>query len=237
MVDHDALFTAMTAYADAMLGPYRVGEVLYRLSDQAVRVLGVEGAGVLVVGEDGSLGFAAATDERVAHMEATQEAGDQGPCHDAFHQGAPVVVPDLGDEQRWPVFRRVALQEGCQAVAGLPMPARADRVGALNLYHLRPHAWTDEELQVGQLLANLASGYILHHVEMSDSRDVVGQLRQALDSRVVIEQAKGIVAARRGVAPSAAFDLLRTRARSTQTVLHTLCQQVVDGVDPGPPAT
>lgn len=108
------------------------------------------------------------------------------------------------------------------------MPAASRRIGALNLYRDQPHDWTTEQLEVGQLLANMASGYVINRTEMDDTRNLVEQLQYALDSRVVIEQAKGIVAAQRDITPNAAFDLLRDRARSTSTRLHDVCQQVID---------
>ncbi len=227
MVHHDALVAAFSDYADAVLAPYRIGDVLHRLIDQAVDVLGVDGAGVsLADGDD--LVFIAATDASIATIEATQEAGRQGPCHDAYRTGKQVTVNDLAGDRRWPTFGFVAIQAGCRAVAGLPMPSSDRSIGALNLFRNRPHEWSDEELTVGQLLANMASGYVLNQAELSESRTLAAQLQTALDSRIILEQAKGIVAERQGVTPDRAFDLLRQQARSTQTRLVDVCQAVVD---------
>ena len=228
MVDHDALVSALTGYSKLLVGSYRIGDVLYQLTDQAVAVLGVDGAGVYL-NEDDTLDFVAATDAVVATIEARHEAGADGPCHDAFRSGSVVAVADLAQETRWSGYRAIALDQGCRAVAGVPMPAWERRIGALNLYQRRAHAWTDHELEIAQVLANMASGYILHQEELQESRDVVAQLRGALESRVVIEQAKGIVAARRDISPQEAFEILRERSRSSNTRLHDLSQQVVDG--------
>lgn len=229
MVDHDALVDAFQDYSQVLLGPYEIGDVLYQLTDQAVEVLGVDGAGVSVAQDgDDRLTFVAATDASVATVEATQERGGEGPCHDAYRHGKQVTVTDLTMETRWPVYVQVATDEGCLSVAGLPMPLGGRRIGALNLYRRTRHDWHDDELQVGQVLANMATGYILNHTELSDTRTVVDQLQRALDSRVIIEQAKGVVAASRRMNPDEAFDLLRNHARCTQTQLHDLCRHVVE---------
>lgn len=227
MINEDALRSAFSDYSEALLGPYQIGHVLYRLTDQVVDVLGIEGAGVSIA-EDDRLTFVAATDMRVATVEAHQDADGEGPCHDAYTSGERVPVGDLTTETRWPKYVALAIDQGCRAVAGLPMPAASRRIGALNLYRDQPHDWTTEQLEVGQLLANMASGYVINRTEMDDTRNLVEQLQYALDSRVVIEQAKGIVAAQRDITPDAAFEQLRDRARSTSTRLHDVCQQVVD---------
>lgn len=231
MIDQQALRCAFEDYSTALLNPYRIGDVLYRLTDQVVGVLGVDGAGVSIAQEGEDLSFVAATDADVAIIEAKQASGAEGPCHDAYRTGEAETVHDLADETRWPGYRATAMEQGCRAVAGLPMPTHVRRIGALNLYQHEPHVWTDDEISTGQLLANMASGYILNHVALIKSRTVVDQLQGALDSRVVIEQAKGIVAARQCVTPAAAFQLLRDRARSTNVRLHDLCQQIVDTAD------
>ncbi|MBY5161332.1 GAF and ANTAR domain-containing protein [Salsipaludibacter albus] len=236
MIDQQALRRAFEDYASALLTRYQIGDVLYRLTDQVVDVLGVDGAGVSIAQDGEDLSFVAATDADVAVIEAQQESGGEGPCHEAYHTGEAVTVHDLADESRWPEYRETAMDQGCRAVAGLPMPTHVRRIGALNLYQHDPHDWTDDEISTGQLLANMASGYILNHDALAQSSTLVDQLQGALDSRVIIEQAKGIVAARRGVTTAAAFQLLRDRARSTNVRLHDLCQEVVDTADRGPTA-
>lgn len=233
MIDHDALVAAFSSYSHALLHSYDIGHVLYRLSDQALDVLGIDGAAVSVVDDedDDGLTFVSATSARFDTIETTQDINGIGPCHDAFRTGEQITVVDLAEETRWPTYRRVALDNGCRSVAGLPMPIHDRRIGALNLYRDQPHEWETEELHVGQVLANMAAGYIINHAELSESRTVARQLQRALDSRVVIEQAKGMLAARRNISPEEAFDLLRRHARSTNTRLHALCQDVVDGND------
>lgn len=229
MLDHAALLRAYEGYAQALLRTYDIGEMLYRLTDQVLDVLDIDGAGVVLADDDDQLAAVTATDRRVAVLDEHQLEHRDGPALVAYHDNVQVRIDDLDVDDRWPELTAAAHDQGMRAVAALPMPVHARRIGALDLWSAEPHEWTDEELRVGQVLANMASGYVLNNLELSESRDLAEQLQHALDSRVVVEQAKGLVAGRRGITPTAAFDLLRDRARSTSTRLHEVCQRVVDG--------
>lgn len=227
MVDRDALLAAFNDYADAMLSPYEIGDALHRLTDHAVAVLHVDGAGVSLAEGDG-LVFVAATDADIATIEAAQEAGSEGPCHTAYLSGERVAVDDLALTDRWPTFSAVAIERGCRAAAGIPMPSHHRRIGALNLYRHDPHPWSTAELDIGQMLSNMASGYVLGQTELTASRTLAEQLQAALDSRIVIEQAKGVIASQRRISTDDAFDVIRQQARSTNTKLHEVCRDVVE---------
>lgn len=229
MLDHAALLRAYEGYAQALLRTYDIGEMLYRLTDQVVEVLDIDGAGVVLADDDDRLAAVTATDRRAAVLDEHQLEHEDGPALVAFRDNVQVRIGDLDVDERWPGLSAAARDLGIRAVAALPMPVHARRIGALDLWSVDPHEWTDEELRVGQVLANMASGYVLNNLELSESRDLAEQLQHALDSRVVVEQAKGLVAGRRGITPTEAFDLLRQRARSTSTRLHEVCQGVVDG--------
>lgn len=229
MADQAALKRAFADFARTISDRYEIGDVLYRLTDQIVDVLEVDGAGVSLGHEADSLRFVTATDDRVSRLEDAQVAARSGPCFDAYRSGDLTVCEDLEAEDRWPSYREAAVGEGFRSVAGIPMPIGERRIGALDLYRSRPGSWDVETLDVAQLLANTASGYILNWQALQESRTLAEQLQRALDSRVVIEQAKGMVAARHEVDPGAAFDILRRRSRSTSTRLHEICRQVVAG--------
>ncbi|MBY5161495.1 GAF and ANTAR domain-containing protein [Salsipaludibacter albus] len=229
MVDQHALVGAFEDFADATLHAYDIGEMLYRVTDQVVEVLDIDGAGVSLARGGEALQFVTATDRRAATIEDAQLSEREGPCQQAFHDGKQVAVGDLEEDCPWPDYGRAALDRGIRAVAGLPMPVGRDRIGAMDLYRAAPGPWTDEELRVAQLLADMASGYILNNMELSESRSLTMQLQEALDSRVVIEQAKGMISGRSDMSPNEAFELLRRHARSTGTRLHDLCRGVVDG--------
>ncbi|MBY5163191.1 GAF and ANTAR domain-containing protein [Salsipaludibacter albus] len=229
MLNHAALLRAYEGYARALLQTYDIGEMLYRLTDQVVEVLEIDGAGVVLADDDDQLALVSTTDKRVATLQELQLENGRGPSIQAFHDNAQVASSDLAADDRWPELAAAARDQGLAAVAGLPMPVHEQRIGALDLWTVEPHDWTDEELRVGQVLANMASGYVLNNLELSESRDLAQQLQHALDSRVIVEQAKGIVAGKLDITPSDAFGLLRRHARSTSTKLHHVCQRIVDG--------
>lgn len=233
MVDEPALFRAFEEYSSILLSDYDVTHVLHQLMDQVVDVLGVDGAGVCLGDEDGNLRFVAATNADVAVVEEEQVSENEGPCHDAHRTGELVVVDDLEAWQAWPSYRAVAQGRGVRAVVGVPLPAGDSPVGALNLYRSNAHEWSDHELRTGQLLANMASGYIVTKSTMGSSEELVRQLRRALESRTIIEQAKGVLAGRHEIGPDEAFDQIRTHARGTSSVLRQVCNEIVDGaLDP-----
>ncbi len=229
MVDRTALLAAFDEYATALLRPsYDIGNVLYRLTDQVVAVLGIDGAGVSISRHE-VLSFLTATDVDVAVIEEFQATTGHGPCQEAFRTGRQVRIDDLTQDDPREGFREAALARGFGAVAALPMPVHDNRIGALELYCREPHAWTDAELSVAQLLANMASGYVLNNIELSETRTLAEQLQRALDSRIIVEQAKGVLGGRHGMSPNEAFSLLRDHARDTSSPLHEVCTSVVAG--------
>ena len=229
MVDHAALVQAVGDFAQALLTDYDIGTVLYRLTDHVTTVLGVDGAGVSLADDSPNLIFVAATDGDVAAIEQEQVVQCDGPCHHAYRTGELVAVSDLEQEQRWPAYRARAVDHGARAVLAVPMPVAEDRIGALNVYRRTTHDWGDDEIAVGRVLADMASGYVLNAGRLEEARTLGQQLQHALNSRIIIEQAKGILAERNQITPAQAFDRLRKHARSTSTRVHDLAAQIVDG--------
>lgn len=228
MVDHAALVHAVGDYAQALLTRYDIGSMLYRLTDHVTAVLGADGAGVSLGLEDRDLAFVAATDGDVATIEEQQIATGQGPCHEAYRTGELIVVNDLEHDTRWPAYRPAAVKAGAMAVLGVPMPIGPSRIGALDVYRWTIHDWDDAEIEVARALANMASGYVLNAGALERSNVLTTQLQRALDSRIIIEQAKGILAERHNITPAEAFQLLRSHARNTQIRAHDLAEKVVD---------
>ncbi len=229
MVDQAALLRTFHGYARVLLGPYELGTVLYQLTDQVVDLLGVDGAGVSLTHDDERLTFVTATDANITAVEETQLANGHGPCHEAFRTGSVVAVDDLADETRWDEYRAFAIEHGIRAVAGIPMPVGDQRIGALNLYRHTAGPWSQEDLDAAQLLADMASGYILNATQLDESRTLTTQLQHALDSRIVVEQAKGVIAERHDITVHQAFEILRAEARGTGTRVHAVCTRVVEG--------
>ena len=230
MIDHSALRRAVSEYVTTIVGTYGIGEMLYRLTDHAVEALGIAGAGVSVGDAEGRLRFVAATDEDVSRVEADQIDTQQGPCHEAFASGKLVAVTDLATTaDRWPDYAPAAIRHGCQAVLGVPMQLEDLPIGAINLYQHAPHEWSDEELETASLFADMAAGYVANLRELANTRQLAQQLQQALDSRIIIEQAKGALARQHRIDLNQAFERLRRHARSRQRKVHDVARDIVDG--------
>lgn len=228
MVDQSRMHDALRRFVGILGDRYEIGEVLYQLTDQTVAVVGCDGAGV-AIRNGGTLQFVTATDEPISRIEQHQIDTGQGPCQEAFDTGRVATSGELDAESRWPDYRRQAVELGARAVVGIPMVAREETIGALNLYWFDSHEPTKAELDAAGLLAEMAAAYIANLVVLTNAERLNKQLHTALESRVVIEQAKGIIAEQTGLEPAAAFERLRSHARSTQRRLHQVAAEVVAG--------
>lgn len=233
MVDYD-LLTRELADLGAEIGPESdLHEGLHRLSLCATASLNLGGAGVTVQIPGEPTNYIAAADERTLRIERLQDELRQGACVDAIQSSEVVAVHDLSVEQRWPDYTPAVLQAGFRAVAGVPISFSGQNIGAVNLYGSDPRPWTTSDHNVGRLLAQMAAGYLINNELLRSTQTLAQQLQHALDSRVVIEQAKGVIAGRHGMTPDAAFEMLRNHARGRRTNLHDIAHDVVSGaVDP-----
>jgi GAF domain-containing protein len=192
-------------------------------------LFGVDGAGLMLLGADGVLRYVAASDEPGRMLEALQEQFGEGPCVDAFLEDAPVLGDDLDADPRWPSVGPLAAGHGVRAVLGVPIDLREGPVGTLNVYAAKPHRWDDGDVAAIQaytrVIASLLRSAVLAHV----SGKAATQLQQALDHRSLIEQAKGVLMERRGLDQQAAFELLRSKARSSRRRLDEVAREVVAG--------
>lgn len=229
------LVEAFVQLADSLVEDYDPVDVVQELLDRAVELLPVDTAAVLLAGEDGEMKVLASTSEATRWLELLQIQAQDGPCVQSYRNSELVVVEDLEEARdQWPAFAKQALLDGFQSVYALPLRLRADRVGALNLFSTGEENLTEDDLLVGQALADIASIAILQARLLAGHKTVNGQLQQALQSRIVIEQAKGMLAAHGDLDPEAAFDALRGYARHTRGRLPELARAVVDRtVDPG----
>lgn len=229
MVDQQRLQSALRRFASTLVRRYEVGDVLYRLSDTVSDVLGVTGSGVSILDDD-VLRFVTATNEAVAEVERLQDHYAQGPCKDSVATATSVVIDDLAaHRQRWPKFAPAAVDRGLSAALGIPMHVDGTTVGALNVYNATPRAWTDEEVTAAQVLADMATAYVVMVGQLRSAEQLAEQLQHALDSRIVIEQAKGALARDHDLDVSVAFELLRRHARNNNRNIHDVAAEVVDG--------
>ena len=226
----EQLARAFVEFSDTLVRGYDVIEFLDRLCTRCVEVLEVSAVGALLDDGAGRLELVAASTETVRVLETLQVQRRYGPCLDAYRSGERVVVPDLrATGRRWPAFTSQALSIGVAAVSAFPMRLRQVRVGALNVFQAAPGQMSKETLDAGQALADVATIAILQARAVDDATRLAGQLTHALESRVVIEQAKGVLAERLGVAPDEAFRRLRRYGRLNGLALTELAGQVVAG--------
>jgi transcriptional regulator with GAF, ATPase, and Fis domain len=231
-MDGELLSDTFVELTDTMVADFDVIDFLHVLTDRSVQLLDVSAAGLLLADPRGELRVVAASSEAARLLELFQIQNDQGPCLDCFRSGQPVTAADLAAEaQRWPRFAPAALQAGFAAVQALPMRLRDQVIGALNLFRAGPGAFAPADIRVGQALADVATISLLHERNMRHSDALNEQLQTALNSRVIIEQAKGKLAERLGLDMDQAFSLLRDSARTRNRRLSDLAQAFIDGTE------
>jgi len=229
-MDTDLLSDTFIDLADTMVADFDVIEFLHLLTDRSVRLLAASAAGVVLADPRGELRVAAASSEEAGLVELFQLQNDQGPCLDCFRTGRPISAADLtGPDQRWPRFAQAATQAGFRTVEALPMRLRDQVIGALNLFRAEPGPFETADLRIAQALADVATIGLLHERNVRRSETVAEQLQAALNSRVMIEQAKGKLAERYGIDMDRAFRMLREYARNTNQHLTDVARDFVTG--------
>ena len=220
--------------ADTLVDDYDVVDLLHQLVDACVNLLGVTAAGLLLDDQRGNLAVVASSNEETRLLEVLQLQSDAGPCLDCVRSGGPVSVDDLDVEQRrWPVFAAAALSAGFRSVAAVPLRLRTETIGALNMFQADSHPMPLNDRRLAQALADVATIGILQRRSTHRSAMMAEQLQHALNSRIVIEQAKGVLAERNSVDMDAAFTALRRYARNHNRKLSELAMDVVRGeIDP-----
>jgi transcriptional regulator with GAF, ATPase, and Fis domain len=216
--------------ADTLVDDFDLIDFLHRLTERCAELLNVAAAGLLLTDQRGALRVVAASTEQTRLLELLQLQTDQGPSPECFHTGRPIMVADLpAANQRWPRFVAEARQIGFASVHALPMRLRVEVIGALNLFDTRPGALSDDVVRLGQALADVATIGLLQARAINRRDTLAEQLQTALNSRVIIEQAKGVIAERRQLDMDQAFTILRTTARTTNRRLSDLSRAIVDG--------
>lgn len=224
------LVRAIVELADTLVADFDVVEVLTRLAGRCVEVLEVGAAGLMLVGPDGKLRVMASSSEAMRMLELFELQAEQGPCLDCYRSGTPVMETDLDvAASRWPRFAAETLAAGFRSVQALPMRLRGNVIGALNLFHSQAGEMRATDLEAAQALADVATIAVLQHNASLEAQLVNEQLQHALNSRVAIEQAKGMVAERTGTNMPEAFAALRQHARHHNLRLVDVAQAVIGG--------
>ncbi|MCU1495512.1 MAG: hypothetical protein JWO62_3276 [Acidimicrobiaceae bacterium] len=219
--------------ADSLVADFDVVELLTRLADRCVDVLDVAAAGIMLVAPEGDLRVIASSSEAMRVLELFELQAQEGPCVDCYRTGQPAVNQDLATVNgRWPLFAAEALGAGFRSVHALPMRLRGTIIGALNLFRIDQGEMTPADVDAAQALADVATIGILQHRGAAEAQVVNEQLNHALNSRVVIEQAKGMVAERESLDMEQAFARLRKHARSHNLRLVDVARDIIAGTMP-----
>ena len=227
MLAPELVFEALSDIPRVLVEKDNVIDVLHDMVERSAKVVGVAGAGVSLLESDVPA-FATAVDESIVTIERAQEKARRGPCIDAHRGGEPVVVADLAAfAERWPEVVAAATEVGVHATAAIPMRLDGTAVGVLDLYDTEAREWSEEDLRAARWLADMATANVLLNSRLRSAENLAAQLQHALDSRVIIEQAKGMLAADWEVSPDEAFDLLRRHSRDRNLSVHEVATAVV----------
>lgn len=219
---------SFVSLADTLVDDFDVVELLDRLVRSCVNLLDVRAAAILLVNHDQVLETVASSDEASHVMEVIQLESQSGPCIDAVRTGEAVSVVDTGElRRRWPRFGRAVADQGFTAVHALPLRLRQEKIGALNLFDADDQPLSEADLRLAQALADVATIAILQQRTLSRTSLLAEQLQQALNTRIVVEQAKGVLAEFSGADMGAAFEALREYSRSNRLKLGVVARQVV----------
>jgi GAF domain-containing protein len=237
------LARTLVELADTLVADFDVIELLTRLTDGCVDVLDVGAAGLMLAAPEGALRVMASSSEAMRVLELFELQSQEGPCLDCYRTGQPMVNQDLATVNgRWPRFAAEALAAGFHSVHALPMRLRGAVIGALNLFHIEPGEMRQADVAAAQAMADVATIALLQHRAALEAQVLNEQLNHALNSRIVIEQAKGIIAEREGLNMEQAFSTLRNHARYHNLRLVDVAHDVIDGtlaasaLDRPPPA-
>jgi transcriptional regulator with GAF, ATPase, and Fis domain len=227
-MDAELLSATFVDLADTLVAEFDVIDFLHMLTDRSVALLGASAAGVVLADPRGEPRLAAASSDAAGLIELFQVQNDQGPCLDCFRTGQPITVADLTEPgQRWPRFAAAAAAAGFRAVEAVPMRLRDQVIGALNLFGATPDSLGAGDRRIGQALADVATIGLLQERSVRRAEVAAEQLQGALNSRVVIEQAKGTLAERLDVDMDQAFRLLRSQAREQNQRLTDVARHIV----------
>jgi GAF domain-containing protein len=218
---------ALAHLADLRTTPIGVQAALQRIVASADALFQVDGTALMLVDRDQVLRNLAVSHLRAALLEELQAEHGEGPCVDAYDEKQTVQADDLRRDERWPGFAPAAARRGVVAVLASPIPYSIEAVGVVAVYAPGPHPWSQAEEEAIVAFTDLAAMLILNAMEASERGRVAVELQIALDSRVAIEQAKGVLVGRHGLSPRQAFERLRNLARDQRRPLTEVARAVV----------
>ena len=223
-----ALARAFVRLADTLASDFDIVDFLQGLSADSVEILGAEAAGVMLADGRGGLRLIASSDERMRLLELFELQGAQGPCLDAFSTGRAVQAGAADSRIRWPDFAPRASDSGFRMMCAVPLRVRTDVIGAMNLFRGTDAPFTADEMDIAQAMAEMAAIGLIQERAIRKRTVLTEQLQNALTSRVILEQAKGMLAEYLKMSVDDAFQLLRNYARTRNRKLSDVARDVVD---------
>jgi GAF domain-containing protein len=230
MATQEVLTRTLVELADTLVDDFDVVDLLTLLTDRCVETFDVDDAGLMLAAPmGGDLRVMASSSAAMRDLEVYELQASEGPCLDCYRSGEPVHNEDLETTaDRWPRFTPAAIAAGFRSVTAIPMRLRGSTIGALNLFRSHTGALDAADLSAARAFADVATIAILQNQAALDARTVNEQLNHALNNRVLIEQAKGMLAERAGTDVNQAFDQLRRHARSHNRRLAAVAQDFID---------
>lgn len=228
-IDPDALTRSLHSLRETVAGA-AVEDALGEVLRGACVVFGVSGTGLMVIDESRALRYVAATDATGRALEQTQERAGHGPCVDALVLDKVVQSRDLREDERWPEIRTDISRYDVRAVLGVPVHLAGEAVGALDGYLDRPYEWGESHVRALQAYADLIGSLLAGAIQARQRSELAEQLQHALNSRVVIERAIGMIMGLEGVDAVTAFNRLRRAARNRRERVSELAGRVLDGL-------
>ena len=218
---------AFVKVADTLTSDFDIVDLLHTLVEECAEILGIEAGGLMLADSAGHLQLMTSTSESADLVEIMQLGAAAGPCIDCFNTGTTVSVADIQHSGgRWPAFQRAALQQGFHSAHATPMKLRGQIIGTMNLFGTDRVEVTPRNAAVAQALADVATIGILQERLIREGHLVAEQLHSALDSRIIIEQAKGIIAHSLNLEMPDAFSVLRTYARNNNFTIRAVAEQI-----------
>lgn len=225
----DQIADAFVELADSLVADFDVVDLLHRLIDRTLDLLDADAAGIMLADPHGRLQVLASSSHVMQVLELFELQADSGPCLDAYRTGRPVTPSDLTVMRgRWPQFTEHAQKSGFASAQSIPMRLRSEVIGALNIFRRREGALSDGDLKLAQALADVATVALITDRTMTARELLADQLQEALSSRVLLEQAKGMLAERASISTEKAYTLIRDQARRSGRTLRSVAAQVVD---------
>jgi GAF domain-containing protein len=223
-----ALSRTFVQLADTLVQDFDVVDFLHGLAVHCVELVDVDAAGLLLADPSDRLHVVGSSSEKVRMLELFELQNSAGPCLESYESGELVAEDDLTQASRWPAFRQRALAAGYRSVQAVPLRLRTEVIGALNLFRSQAGALTSDDLVICRALADVATIGLLQERAVGHAQVLAQQLQTALNTRVVIEQAKGMLAAQARVDTGRAFQLLRRYARDRNLLLGAVAADVLD---------